>query len=58
MSHFTVLVCLDKDTQLEHGKTGETSARTGLKDALDRVLERFNENREVELYRDYLDCHI
>lgn len=52
MSHFTVLVALDKSVDITPTDSGD---RFGLEFALDQVLERFSENREVEPYREYLD---
>src|SRR5690606_12779100 len=52
MSHFTVLVALGKSVDITPTDSGD---RFGLEFALDQVLERFSENREVEPYREYLD---
>lgn len=52
MSHFTVMVALDKSVDLSYDAEGKQPA---LEFALDQVLERFNENREVEPYREYQD---
>lgn len=42
MSHFSTLICLPADTELAK-----------LEDVIGAVMERWNENREVEPYRDY-----
>lgn len=42
MSHFSVLICLPAETPLEH-----------LDDEIGRRMERWNERRDVEPYRDY-----
>src|SRR5690606_17354764 len=52
MSHFTVLVALDKSVDIT---PTDSRDRFGLEFALDQVLERFSENREVEPHREYLD---
>lgn len=48
MSHFTVMVCLDKGVDLSRDEKGDRPALTF---ALDQVLHRFDENRSVESYR-------
>lgn len=52
MSHFTVLVCLDKSVDLSRDEKGD---RVALNFALDNVLNRFDESKEVEPYREYVD---
>jgi hypothetical protein len=51
MSHFTVLVALDKSVDITPTDAGD---RPGLEFALDQALERFDEGRDVEPYREYL----
>lgn len=52
MSHFSVLVALDKSVDLSITDGGD---HFGIEFALDQALERFSENREVKPYREYLD---
>lgn len=52
MSHFTVIACLDKSIDLSRDESGTIP---GLSLALGIALEPFNENREVEPYREYVE---
>jgi hypothetical protein len=50
MSHFTLVVCLDKSVDLSRNAEGQSA---GLTLALDLALERFDENLETEPRREY-----
>ena len=51
MSHFTVMIALDKSVDMSRDEKGDYP---GLRFALDNVLERFSEEREVEPYKEYM----
>jgi len=51
MSHFALIVCLDKAVDLSVDEKGHVN---GLSFALDQALERFDEGKEIEPRRDYV----
>lgn len=50
MSHFTLVVCLDKSVDLSRDEKGQSN---GLTLALDLALNRFDESKEAEPRREY-----
>lgn len=50
MSHFTLVVCLDKSVDLSRNEEGQSN---GLTLALDLALDRFDENKEAKPRREY-----
>ncbi len=62
MSHFLVVVCLDdengdlaKAAQIPPSRDRAAALRAALDARLEHVMARWDENREVEPYRDYED---